>query len=71
MRNIELTYHQEDGVWWVDSDDLPGFYAAADTLEDAKEQAKDGLAFALETEDFSTTESFEDPVQLIGARSGA
>ena len=58
MRNIALTYHHEDGVWWVDSDDIPGFYAAADSLEDARKEAKAGVAFALGDDDFSVFDRY-------------
>lgn len=64
MRNIKLTYHNEDGVWWVESADLPGFSAVGNTLEDARGQAKEGLEFALGTKDFSV----DDIVQSAGTR---
>ncbi|MFT8857185.1 type II toxin-antitoxin system HicB family antitoxin [Bifidobacterium aquikefiri] len=59
MRAIRLTFHAEDDVWWVDSEDLPGFYAAADTLDEARREAEEGLSFALESDDFATLESFD------------
>jgi predicted RNase H-like HicB family nuclease len=29
---LMVEYHYEDGTWWAESTDLPGFSAAADTL---------------------------------------
>lgn len=71
MRNIKLTYHDEDGVWWFESADLPGFSAVGNTLEEARQQAKEGLAFALGTEDFSIIENSDDSVGLAKTWSGA
>lgn len=63
MKEIRLTYHFEDGIWWADSDSLPGFYAAADTLDEARKEASEGLSFALESDDFVTLESFVGTIQ--------
>ena len=71
MKEIKLTYHREDGVWWVDTDDLPGFYAAADTLEEARKEAKEGLAFALGDKDFRTIDSFGSDVQIPQTQGGS
>jgi predicted RNase H-like HicB family nuclease len=45
---VHLIIHLEavDGAatWWADTDDVPGFYAAADTLEELRERVIAALA---------------------------
>lgn len=43
-----VTYHYEDGLWWADSEDAPGYYAGADTFAELRERAAEGIAFHLE-----------------------
>lgn len=50
MRTIAMTYHHEDGSWWADSEDLPGFTAAAPTLSLLGEEIASGVAFELDDE---------------------
>lgn len=47
MRQVTVSFHNEDGVWWAESDDLPGFSAAADTREELVSLVRDGVAFHL------------------------
>jgi predicted RNase H-like HicB family nuclease len=70
MKEIRLTYHQEDGIWWVNSDDVPCFYAAADTFDEARREAREGLSFALESNDFVVCESFDNESQFARTWSG-
>lgn len=37
---MQITYHHEDGSWWAESHDLPGLFAGGDSLEEAKELAR-------------------------------
>lgn len=48
MRQIIMTVHHEGDAWWADSPSLPGFYAAGDSLEDLRDQIREGVAFALD-----------------------
>lgn len=41
---VHLTYHQEDGSWWAESEQLPGLFAGGDSLEDAKTLARQVVA---------------------------
>ena len=46
---ITLMFHLErvdegDCVWWIDSDDVPGFYATADQIVECRRRARDALA---------------------------
>ena len=47
MTTLNFTIHMEptsSGVsWWAESDDLPGFYAAADTLPALRQRYADAL----------------------------
>lgn len=40
---VHLTYHLEDDSWWAESDQLPGLFAGGDTLDEAKELAKQAV----------------------------
>lgn len=42
-----VTYHHEDGIWWADSEDVPGYYACAATLEELRELVREGMKFHL------------------------
>jgi len=41
---IHLVYHHEDGGWWAESFGLPSLYAGGDTLDDARELARQVVA---------------------------
>lgn len=45
---VGVVYHFENGSWWADSDDAPGYYAGADTLEQLREYVHEGLEFHFE-----------------------
>ena len=46
MNNIAIRYHKELEGWWAESDALPGWTAAGDTLDEVREQAASAvLAF--------------------------
>lgn len=53
MRKIAVTVHHEDQTWWADSDDLPGFVAAAESLERLRAELSNGISFELEGEPFA------------------
>ncbi len=48
MHQISIITHHENGTWWAESDDLPGFSAAADTFEELKTLVFDGVDFYVE-----------------------
>jgi predicted RNase H-like HicB family nuclease len=37
---VHLTYQLQDGSWWAESEDLPGLFAGGDSLDDAKQLAR-------------------------------
>jgi predicted RNase H-like HicB family nuclease len=47
MRTVTVVYHCEDGAWWADSPDpgLETFVAGADTLDETRRLAGEGLEF--------------------------
>ena len=45
VRNVTVIYHREDGVWWADSPDMPGFSAAGDSFKETRELAIEGVPF--------------------------
>ena len=57
---ITLTFHLEhvadDGVvWWIDSPDVPGFYATAEHIEECRSRALE----ALEDDGYDTSQVIE------------
>jgi predicted RNase H-like HicB family nuclease len=45
VRRVAVIYHWEPEGYWGDAPDVPGFSAAGKTLEEVREQAREGLAF--------------------------
>lgn len=41
---ITLNFHCEDGAWWVDSKSLPSLFAGGETLDEAKQLARQVVA---------------------------
>lgn len=48
MRQITVRIHNESGVWWAESPEVPGFSAAADTRDELRELIREGVAYALD-----------------------
>lgn len=49
---VKVVYHQEsDGAWWAESDDAPGFYAAAPSLPVLRDEVRAGLQFHFGADD--------------------
>lgn len=59
MRLINVDYHHEDGSWWAESDDVPGFTAAAATFAKLRELTAEGIKFYLGDEDFALDEHLD------------
>lgn len=43
MKSVTVLYHCEDGVWWAESSDLPGWSAAGDDFDAVREQVYGGV----------------------------
>lgn len=56
MRQITIVIHRETDGWWAEAPELPGFSAAAATIDSLREVTRDGLAFHLDDEPFAIFE---------------
>jgi len=43
VRSVVIHYHVEDGAWWAESPDLPGWSAAGDSFDEVRDQALSGV----------------------------
>lgn len=57
MRSIEVIYHRENGSWWAESDDLPGFSALARDFESVRNLVRE--AATAESEEYQLVEELE------------
>ncbi len=67
MRTVTVVYHFEDGSWWAESDEVPGFVAGADTFEEARARVREGLEFDL-GEPVGVDERFDDEAAVARRR---
>jgi predicted RNase H-like HicB family nuclease len=51
---VHLTYGHEEGSWWAESEQLPSLFAGGDSLDEAKELAKQAVR-----------EEFGDEVSIV------
>jgi predicted RNase H-like HicB family nuclease len=56
---VRVVYHFEDGSWWADSEDAPGYYAGAEGLEELRKLVQEGLEFHFEDSVNVSDEAFE------------
>lgn len=61
MVEITVEYHEEDGLWWAESEQVSGWVAGGDTREQARERVREGLRF-IHGEDVIIDERFPDLV---------
>jgi predicted RNase H-like HicB family nuclease len=50
MRTLTVVFHYEDGSWWAETDEVPGFVAGASTFQEARTLAREGLEFEFDDE---------------------
>jgi predicted RNase H-like HicB family nuclease len=55
-----VTYHHEDETWWAESEDVPGFSAAAEHLSELRRLVREGLMFHLDLDSAELRESMAD-----------
>ena len=54
MRKVQIRLEESpEGDWWVQSDEVIGFYACGDSREEALVNAKDALSIFLEIDEES------------------
>jgi predicted RNase H-like HicB family nuclease len=56
---VRVVYHFEDGSWWADSEDAPGYYAGAERLEELRKLVREGLEFHFDDSVDVSDEVFE------------
>jgi predicted RNase H-like HicB family nuclease len=49
--SYRVSIHHEDGSYWAEVDDLPGCFAAGDTIEELNESLTEAVALYLSTPD--------------------
>jgi predicted RNase H-like HicB family nuclease len=47
MNTVSVEYHPDPAGWWADSLDLPGWSAAAETVDELRTLVEEGVHFAL------------------------
>lgn len=64
MRQITVVVHRENGSWWAESDDLPGFSALAPDLDTLRAELAAGVSFELDDAPFRIIERDESGAAL-------
>lgn len=44
---VRVRYHFDEGAWWADSPDIPGFSAAGRSFDEVRQQVREGVPFFL------------------------
>jgi predicted RNase H-like HicB family nuclease len=47
MVEITVEYHEEDGLWWAESDQVPGWAAGGSSQDEVRARVREGLRFFL------------------------
>lgn len=45
VKSVKIVYHRDEGAWWADSPDMPGFSAIGDTFDGTRKLALEGIPF--------------------------
>lgn len=45
VKSVKIVYHRDEGAWWADSPDMPGFSAVGDTFDDTRKLVLEGILF--------------------------
>ena len=45
VKSVKIVYHRDEGAWWADSPDMPGFSAVGDTFDDTRQLALEDIPF--------------------------
>jgi predicted RNase H-like HicB family nuclease len=51
MDVIRVIYHYEDGGWWAESPDVERWSAGAETFDEVRRLAEEGVRFTLDRDD--------------------
>jgi|GEM_PF-1332042 len=66
MTTLEAKIHREGGSYWADVPEMPGVFAAGDTLDELFESLREGVSLALEDESAADSVRVEGAVISIG-----
>lgn len=67
MRQITVVVHRENGSWWAESDEVPGFSALGSTLDELRSEMVAGLGFHLDDVPFRLIERDESGAAMNAA----
>lgn len=66
MRTIHVVYHHEEGSWWAESDDMPGWTAIGGSLREIRRLVREGIGIFFEGVEIDLRESYaDDPAALV------
>lgn len=72
MQQVVVTYHHENGAWWAESDDLPGFSALAALFSEARQLVAEAAQRCFRTSgDYRLVERLDDGAILSGSYAHA
>lgn len=57
---VRVLYHQEPEGWWAESPDIDGWTVAAESYDQVRQLAEDGVTFALASAADDRGESFDE-----------
>jgi predicted RNase H-like HicB family nuclease len=70
MSILTVVYHQEDGSWWAESSDVPGFSAVGSTFEEVSQLVRETLEDVV-GQPFDLVEEMDDGGLLVEVGPGA
>jgi predicted RNase H-like HicB family nuclease len=62
MLNVRVIHHQDEDTWVAESPDVDGWTAVANTFEETRRLAEEGVRFALERDDVRVEHYVPAPV---------
>lgn len=62
MDTVSVVYHHDPDAWWADSPDVPGWTATAETLNELRALADEGVRFSLGRDDVIVEHRLDAPV---------
>lgn len=62
---IRATYHHEESTWWAESDDLPGFSAANESLGEVRRMLLEAVPEFVSDAEVSVREHLDDGALLV------
>jgi predicted RNase H-like HicB family nuclease len=63
VETVHVIYRRDEDTWVAESPQVPGWTAVADTLEEGRELAEEGVRFALDRDDLDIVHAAVIPSQ--------